>query len=367
MKRVLSKISSGTSPFFIYSRSKLNARIDLWNQNLPGVTPYYAVKSNPNNKLLSWMNERQLGFDCASSGEISQVNKIGSNNIIFANPTKSESEIKFAIRSGVKQTTTDSESELRKLIKLGWKDGLILRLKVDESGSNQPFSSKFGAPSYWLPSIFKVAAKYGILFDGLSFHIGSDCNNSTTHANAMLYCYNIIQNNSIYFKTDKLTIDLGGGFLGDRDRIFNESAFHINRNMNMKVAGRTINYISEPGRFFCTSPVELYVPIIAKRKRLDGFEGFAYTINESIYSSFSGIPFDGFKPNFEIVNRNPSNKTYKSIIFGRTCDSQDVIAKNIDLPELVVGDYLKIPNIGAYSSASSSTFNGFKKPKEYYL
>jgi ornithine decarboxylase len=365
MKGTFQKLASRNSPFFICSQEALYKKINLWKSHFPSVTPHYAVKSNPDKQLLKWMNDSGLGFDCASSGEISDVLNI-SNKIIFANPTKNPSDILFALKSGIKQTTFDSDYELKKLVKLGWKDGLILRVKVDESGSNQPFSSKFGAPPEWIPNILKVASKLGILLDGLSFHIGSDCKNSTTHANALLYCYNLIQNSQTSFKKDKLTIDIGGGFLGDNDKLFSETSFHIYRNKLFKVAGRDINYIAEPGRFFCTSPFQLYVPVIAKRKRLDGVPGFAYTINESIYSSFSGIPFDGFKPKFEVCSNNNS-KTYKSIIFGRTCDSQDIIAKNIDIPELNVGDYLRVPNIGAYSSSSSSTFNGFEKTPTYYV
>lgn len=369
MKGTFQKLTSVTSPFFICSQEALHQKINLWRSNFPSVTPYYAVKSNPDKQFLKWMNDKDLGFDCASSGEIADVLNISnknSNKIIFANPTKNPSEIKFAIESKIKQTTFDSETELKKLVNLGWKDGLILRVRVDESGSNQPFSSKFGAPPEWIPNILKVASKLGILLDGLSFHIGSDCKNSTTHANGLLYCYNVIQNYQTSFRKDKLTIDIGGGFLGDNDRIFSETSFHISRNKLFKVAGRDINYIAEPGRFFCTTPFQLYVPVIAKRKRLDGFPGFAYTINESIYSSFSGVPFDGFKPKFEVCSEHKP-KIYKSIIFGRTCDSQDVISKNIDLPELNVGDYLRVPNIGAYSSASSSTFNGFEKTPTYYI
>lgn len=365
MKRVL---LNGSSPFFTCSRAKLLSRISLWNSYFPSFTPYYAVKSNPDIQLLKWMNDNNLGFDCASSGELSNViKKVNSNKIIFANPTKSTFDIKYALKNNVKQTTFDSTDELNKLVKMGWKDGLILRVKVDESGSSQPFSSKFGAPPEWIPDITKTADKLKIKLSGISFHIGSDCNNSTTHANGILYCYNIINNYSEYFKKDSLTIDIGGGFLGDNDRIFKETSFHIYRNISYKLAGRTINYIAEPGRFFSTSPYDLYVPVIAKRKRLDGFEGFAYTINESIYSSFSGVAFDGFKPKFEVYLHSGDNKTHKSIIFGRTCDSQDVIAKNIDLPELNIGDYLKIPNIGSYSSASSSNFNGFNKTITKYI
>jgi len=50
---------------------------------------------------------------------------------------------------------------------------------------------------------------------------------------------------------------------------------------------------------------------------------------------------------------------YRSAIFGQTCDGLDQISKGILLPELRVGDWLIVPNMGAYTNGASSQFNGF--------
>jgi len=57
----------------------------------------------------------------------------------------------------------------------------------------------------------------------------------------------------------------------------------------------------------------------------------------------------------------------KSCLFGPTCDSIDVICKNIDLPELEIGDWLYFVNMGAYTIAAASSFNGFKPPNAHYI
>lgn len=52
----------------------------------------------------------------------------------------------------------------------------------------------------------------------------------------------------------------------------------------------------------------------------------------------------------------------KALFFGRTCDSLDIIGRSQDAEELEVGDWLYVPNMGAYTTATSSEFNGFPKP-----
>ena len=46
-------------------------------------------------------------------------------------------------------------------------------------------------------------------------------------------------------------------------------------------------------------------------------------------------------------------------VFGPTCDALDTIGLSEELPDLDVGDLVYSENIGAYSHASSTWFNGF--------
>jgi len=65
--------------------------------------------------------------------------------------------------------------------------------------------------------------------------------------------------------------------------------------------------------------------------------------------------------------RKDNENIQKSSLFGPTCDSIDVVCKDIDLPELDIGDWLYFLNMGAYTLASASSFNGFKPPNARYL
>jgi len=98
-------------------------------------------------------------------------------------------------------------------------------------------------------------------------------------------------------------------------------------------------------------------------------ETWRYTLDESIYGAFSNIPFDGFRfgDSFRLADESEEKRPLvKAMIYGRTCDSADLIAENIVCPELRVGDWLRVDNMGAYTVVSGSEFNGFKRPKRVY-
>jgi hypothetical protein len=45
----------------------------------------------------------------------------------------------------------------------------------------------------------------------------------------------------------------------------------------------------------------------------------------------------------------------------------DFIAVHKNAPKYKVGDILAFPNMGAYTSATASRFNGFNLPQKYYI
>jgi hypothetical protein len=96
-----------------------------------------------------------------------------------------------------------------------------------------------------------------------------------------------------------------------------------------------------------------------------GTNGWKYTLDDSLYGQFSGILFDYATPSWVRVRTRPNEKERKrssGVLFGRTCDSVDVIARAESMEELEVGDWLWFPSMGAYSRATASEFNGFPTP-----
>lgn len=101
---------------------------------MPNVTPFYAVKCNPNPVIIDTLNLMGCNFDCASKNEISMVYDLieDSSKIIFANPIKICNHIQFARATDVDMMTFDSEQELYKIKLYHLYDSLVLRLAVDD-------------------------------------------------------------------------------------------------------------------------------------------------------------------------------------------------------------------------------------------
>ena len=101
--------------------------------------------------------------------------------------------------------------------------------------------------------------------------------------------------------------------------------------------------------------------MIGKKKGVDedGEKRIVYYLNDGVYNSFNCIMFDYCKPVILPFNER-DGILIKSRLFGPTCDSIDLIADSIMLPELAIGEWVYVENFGAYTVSASSGFNGFK-------
>jgi ornithine decarboxylase len=360
-------------PFFIVNLGHIIRQYQKWQTYLPKVQPYYAVKCNPDLLILKLLSKLGCFFDCASKNEISKILhlNISPHRIIFANPSKIISHIKFAKEYNVSLLTFDTSFELYK-IKLNYPQAnLLLRLKTDDRHSMCQFSSKFGVDIQEVKEICKIAYELDLNIIGISFHVGSGCSSTHTYIHA-------IENARKAFDIgieqgfDMHLLDIGGGFPGvDTEKIsFEEIALSINLTIKTYFYDfPNLEIIAEPGRFFVASSHTLILNVINKKKDENKI---IYYVNDGIYGSLNNILMDHFKVDETnlIVLSKENGKKYQSIIFGPTCDSLDKITDNIFLPELSVGDCMIIPCMGAYSIYSSENnegFNGFPKPKTKYI
>lgn len=352
------------------SRSALLTQCNLWNACLPRIKPFYAVKSNTDSKLIDWI--RQTGtvqVDCASPGEMRACIAAGfkSSNILYANTMKAASDLAEAATLDVGRTTTDSVEGVEQLAWLkanGHAMTTIVRIAVDDRGSRSPFSIKFGATEGEWGPIMAAIRKHRIPFGGVSFHVGSGSTDPEAVPKAIRRC-RMFQKQ---MRVDLPTVDIGGGFLPHKP-LFERVAERISEEIDSWDYESTGpgEWIAEPGRFF-SSPVQtLYCPIVFKKVSHDKVR---YVLDDSVYGQFSGIVFDHAKPYWSVhsvdgAKRIPGNKP--ALFFGKTCDSLDLIAMQENAPDYKVGDAFVFPFMGAYTSASATTFNGFALPNRVYL
>jgi ornithine decarboxylase len=222
-------------------------------------------------------------------------------------------------------------------------------------------------------------------------------------------------------------LDIGGGFPGDscEDKgskvtpdchdvpiFFDDIAAEITPLMDLLFPPE-VTVISEPGRYFATTSHTLAVKVFSRRVpadvarkeykgRLERERGatndipsndlncldvgeqwklhhldsacpnILYYINDGLYGSFNCVLYDHATITPEILKCgsrivSPKDTRYPSTIFGQTCDGFDCIIKSVELPKLEVGDWLVFRNMGAYTVAAASNFNGFSKPYTRYV
>lgn len=104
-------------PFYIFDLGDQIRKHQIWIEKMPRVIPHYAVKFNDHDVVLATLAALGASFDCASKSEINKILSLGvtPDRIIFANPTKPKTHIRFAQLAGVKTMTFDCEIELQKI------------------------------------------------------------------------------------------------------------------------------------------------------------------------------------------------------------------------------------------------------------
>ena len=326
--------------FYVLKTYQLHENIKLWYSLFPKeiVTPYYAMKCNNNKFILGILHQNGFNFDCASKKEIDVALSISKDakKIIFANPVKSQSDIKYAVSKGINLFTLDNLEELNKLDTINY----LLRIAVNDNYSKCKLNTKFGMSE---KDILNFSFKGN--FKGIAFHVGSNCMSAQSYKDAL-------QRASLY--SNGGIIDIGGGFNKSLsyDDLLKISSYVLSLSETNKL-------IAEPGRFMVEDVMDLYVKVIGKSKN-------KITINNSIYGDLNCIAFDHHViDHFDIIRNGKiiqwtKENAKEHIIFGNTCDSIDVIKDNILCPEILEGDVLKFPNMGAYTLVARSSFNGIK-------
>jgi ornithine decarboxylase len=342
---------------------RVSNMVSLWKSQIPA-SPFYAVKCNPDAALLHLLYDRGVGFDCASEKELLDVQALSregmKDKIVYANPCKSGRDLRAAKELGSPLTVVDSREEVEKLKILEYSGEALVRIAVPDSGSLMPFSTKFGCLPASVPVIANAARALGISLKGISFHVGSGCMDQQAYKKAIeLSIQSVLKLKEAGH--DASVIDLGGGYLPSESD-FRWKAIQIRSAIFNGDYDKKYKFIAEPGRFFASNSMDFFVQVIAKRH--DPKTGaYLYTVDDSLYGQFSSILFDHATPKWVRVRgpKEPVRPFSSGVLFGKTCDSVDVIAR-AHMEELEVGDWLLFPNMGAYTRATASEFNGFPKP-----
>ncbi|KAL1882996.1 hypothetical protein VTK73DRAFT_518 [Phialemonium thermophilum] len=370
--------------FFVADLGEIYRQHLRWKLNLPRVKPFYAVKCNGDPKVLQLLATLGTGFDCASKAEIEQVLSLGvdPSRIIYAQPCKTNSYVRYVAAQGVRQMTFDNADELRKIARLYPEAELFLRILTDDSSSLCRLSQKFGASLDSTDSLLGLARQLGLNVVGVSFHVGSGASDPLAFLKAVTDAHVVFQQAAAHGFEMK-TLDVGGGFCSDST--FEQMAGVLRDALDEYFPAHSgINLIAEPGRYYVSSAFTIACHIIARRavedpravaETLGGEGGYMLYVNDGLYGNFSSIMFDHQHPEAKVLRTGgrvlyntpaatakPGGIEYS--IWGPTCDGIDRITESISFDCLLdAGDWLYFENMGAYTKCSATKFNGF--PNEH--
>ncbi|XP_050439919.1 ornithine decarboxylase-like [Adelges cooleyi] len=353
--------------FYIFDIGDLVNKVKIWKEQMPRVKPFYAVKCNDNLLLLETLAALGLCFDCASKVEIKKVMDLGvdPSRIIFANPIKMVSHIKYAMSQCVNLTTFDNELELYKIKSIHPSCKLVIRIRCDASSSLLSLGVKFGCDPYTeAPALLSLARDLDLSVVGVSFHVGSGCTEPTAFRRAISASASIFRLAEQLGFSNMYVLNIGGGFLGNKNSSLEQFSDIVNDALNEwfpPSSGVTI--IAEPGRYFAETAFTLATKIYSIKNR-PSEEHIMYFINEGFYGSFRGPILEQStlvppKPLFE----NSASPVVKSSLWGPTGGALDIIVDSINLPRMHMGDWITFENLGAYTIPVACTFNGFPLSK----
>jgi ornithine decarboxylase len=347
------------SPLVILDCERVRVQYRKLKKALPGVDLHYALKPMPHPSVVSTVLAEGGFLDLATTGEVQLVERMGvaPERCIHTHPIKREQDIVNATKFGVRTFVADNPDEVRKFARHTQKAELLLRVSFRSPGAVCDLSRKFGCDPEDLLALARVAAELGIEVRGLSFHVGSQAADSAKHVEALLACAKLMA----AARKEKLgtfdTLDIGGGFPID----YAQPAQEIGRfcapiRSALAKLPKRVRVIAEPGRYI-VGPSAIGVASVMGRARREGH--WWYYLDDGLYGSYSGQMFDHARYPVEPLRDSPER--LPSVLAGPTCDSIDVIAENLMLPELKAGDLIVGRAMGAYTWASASEFNFFPK------
>jgi ornithine decarboxylase len=342
-------------------------------QALPDTRVFYAVKANPDPRVLELLARLGSCFDTASVGEIEQVLAAGASadRISYGNTIKKERDIKRAFELGVRLFAVDCEAEVEKIARVASGAKVFCRILCDAGGAEWPLSRKFGCAPEMAPRVLEHAHRLGLVAFGLSFHVGSQQRDPRMWDGALKAAASIFRDLAERGIALQM-VNLGGGFPAKYVKnvpAVKAYAQAILHSLRRYFGNHIPETIIEPGRGMVGNAgvIEAEVVLISRKSDDDKvkwvyldigrFNGLAETMDEMIRYPIR-TTFDG-------------DATEPCVLAGPSCDSVDVLYEKDPylLPiGLEIGSKVLIEGTGAYTATYSSVgFNGFPPLKSYVI
>ena len=371
-------ISTIQTPVLVLDLNEVSRNLANFQKFLPEVNLFYAVKANTAPELLRFFYRKEMRFDVASVREFEILENLGVSPqaIMLSHPIKSQSLIDLLFLKSVGYYVVDNLTEMERIantrdrLASEHQPKLFIRIRVD-SHAQIDLNKKFGC---FLPeaiALFKKAQTLNLFPYGVAFHVGSQCcvvDDYRQGFEKALTLFNLVKEECNW---ELKAIDIGGGFpdplVAYHHKTSPEKILASVGELCHQIQQQGVEIFAEPGRGLVGSAGMLITRVIGISHRKG--RRWVY-LDDGVYGGYSGKIYDGqqhfiFLP---ISSDNDEKIDLISTVAGPTCDSFDVIDSTAFLSEkLEVGDRFFSVNLGAYSTASATEFNGFAPPSTFVL
>ncbi|SHE47617.1 ornithine decarboxylase [Litoreibacter ascidiaceicola] len=325
---------------------------------------HYAVKANPERKVIETLVNLGSHFDAASRGEVELCLSLGADpaDISFGNTVKRASDIAFAHAAGITLFAADAEEELEKIAEHAPGAQVYIRLIVEVSQADWPLSRKFGCDRDTALRLLDYAKELGLNPVGFSFHVGSQTRKAEMWG-PTLDALALIWHDARDAGHDLSLLNIGGGFpafYGEAIEAPTAYAAAVMAQVTSRF-GNVARIMAEPGRGMVAEAGVIVAEVMLVSRKSDR------DMHRWVYldiGRFSGLAeTEGEAIRYQFETARDGEECGPCVMAGPSCDSADVLYEKrpMQLPlTLKAGDRVLIRNTGAYTSAYSSIgFNGF--------
>lgn len=364
------------TPVYVLAEGEIRSRFRRFRRAFPyqKLEVQYAAKCNSNLEILRIAREEGAEIDASSVGEImlALIADFRPGQITFTNLYKSEQDIAFAAKVGVKAITIDAVEEIERVAqagrKLGKKIPVFLRVNPEiRLGSYSTMYHKYGIPIRQMEeAVDRTIASGWCELAGLHFH-GSYISNPKVY---FLAAEKLVKIAAYCRKrgAELKYIDLGGGFPVEHEP--GKRCFAPDEDMGaefvkhfeallLKHGIGTPTLIFEPGKFMVANAGVGLMKVVSvkelNKKNVAITDGSTYAFLPDV------LAMDWYYEILPVGKPVVAASVNRYDVAGLTCDSIDIIGRDRKLPSLQAGDLLAVMDCGAYSSVLSSNFNTLRR------
>jgi len=356
------------SPRYVYDGATIEARSRTVQELDPVDRGFYAVKANPHPDVLRLLDDRGLGFECVSPGELDRVFEaipdLAPDRVLFQPNFAAPAEYADAFDRGV-HVTLDNVQPLAEHPDVFADEEIFVRVDPGQGHGHHRHvrtagaQSKFGVVPGELDTLRAAAARAGTTVRGLHVHVGSGITAEDTWAELVDFLASLAGD---FPAVD--TINVGGG-LGVPGRPGTPPV--APSALEEQLAAATDRHPPlalwmEPGRYLVAEAGVLLARVTqTKEKGSVQYVGLDTGMNSLLRPALYGAYH-------EIVNlsRLDAPSSMVADVVGPICETGDVLGHNRSLPRTRPGDVLLVATTGAYGASMSNRYN-LRPPAEEVL